>query len=104
MAVGNTSFVLCPMFTWSFGWMRARCPRASPRSSRARLAITSLAFMLVEVPDPVWKTSSTNSRSSRPSATSVAARMITSASRAPRRPSSAFTRAQAALIVPRAWM
>jgi hypothetical protein len=26
-----------------------------PISSSARLAITSLAFMLVEVPDPVWK-------------------------------------------------
>ena len=27
----------------------------------ARLAMTSLAFMLVEVPEPVWKMSSTNS-------------------------------------------
>ena len=29
--------------------------------SRARLAITSLAFMLVEVPPPPWITSTTNS-------------------------------------------
>ena len=39
----------------------------------ARLAMTSLAFMLVEVPDPVWKISTGNSRSSLPSTTSVAA-------------------------------
>jgi hypothetical protein len=35
------------MLTWSLGWA------ASPAS----LAITSLAFMFEEVPEPVWKTS-----------------------------------------------
>ena len=35
------------MFTWSLAWT----------SSPARLAITSLAFMFDEVPEPVWKTS-----------------------------------------------
>ena len=35
------------MFTWSFA-----CT-----SSPARLAMTSLAFMFEEVPEPVWKTS-----------------------------------------------
>ena len=44
-----------------------------PASSIARLAITSLAFMLVEVPEPVWKMSSGNWSSSLPSTTSWAA-------------------------------
>ena len=39
-------------------------------------AITSLVFMFVEVPLPVWKTSSTNWSSSLPSATACAARTI----------------------------
>ena len=39
----------------------------------ARVAITSLAFMFVEVPEPVWKTSTTNWSSNFPSATSRAA-------------------------------
>ena len=46
-ALGNTSLDDWPMFTWSFG-----CA-ASP----ARVAITSLAFMFDDVPEPVWKTS-----------------------------------------------
>ncbi len=104
IAVGKTSLVLWPMFTWSFGWMRALSPRGPPRSSTARFAITSLAFMLVEVPEPVWKTSTTNSPSSRPSATSVAARPIASASSGGRSPRSAFTRAHAALMAPSARM
>ena len=41
-------------------------------------AITSLAFMLLEVPDPVWKTSSGNSPSCRLAATSLAAFAIAS--------------------------
>ena len=46
-ALGKTSLELCPMFTWSFG--------CAP--SPARFAMTSLAFMFDDVPDPVWKTS-----------------------------------------------
>ena len=46
-AEGNTSLEDCPMLTWSLG-----CAPAP-----ARRAMTSLAFMFVEVPDPVWKTS-----------------------------------------------
>src|SRR5436190_1342968 len=90
------------MLTWSFGCTSALSPRRPPRSSTARLAITSFAFMLVEVPEPVWNTSTTNSPSSRPSATSPAARSIASASLASRRPSPALTRAHAALMVPSA--
>ncbi len=46
-AEGNTSLEDWPMLTWSLG--------CAP--SPARLAMTSLAFMFVEVPEPVWKTS-----------------------------------------------
>ena len=44
--------------------------RSPPASSIARLAITSLTFMLLEVPEPVWKTSMGNWSSNFPSATS----------------------------------
>ena len=47
-----------------------RTKRSPPMISMARLAITSLAFMLLEVPEPVWKMSSGNSLSNLPSATS----------------------------------
>src|ERR1017187_9573030 len=40
--------------------------------SPARRAITSLAFMFVEVPEPVWKTSIGNWRSCLPAAISAA--------------------------------
>ncbi len=55
IVVGNMSFVLCPMFTWSLGWIDfLASKRSPPASSIARLAITSFTFMFVEVPDPVW--------------------------------------------------
>ena len=47
----STSLLLWPMLTWSFG-----CTAVPRRRRRAR-AITSLAFMLVLVPEPVWNTS-----------------------------------------------
>ena len=50
------------MFTWSLAWA----------SSPARLAITSLAFMFDEVPEPVWKTSIGNWSSCSPAADLVA--------------------------------
>ena len=46
-AEGNTSFEDWPRLTWSLG--------CTP--SPASVAMTSLAFMLDEVPEPVWKTS-----------------------------------------------
>ena len=52
IAAGMTSLDDWQMFTWSFG-CTVRDPRASPRISTARLAMTSLAFILVEVPEPV---------------------------------------------------
>jgi hypothetical protein len=51
---------------------------AEPASWIARLAMTSLAFMLVCVPEPVWNTTRGNSSSHRPSITSCAARTIRS--------------------------
>ena len=47
--------------------------RRRRRAAIARFAITSLAFMLVCVPEPVWNTTSGNSSSSLPSITSCAA-------------------------------
>ena len=57
------------MLTWSLGWA----------PSPARLAITSLAFMFEEVPEPVWKTSIGNWSSCSPAATASPAAAIRSA-------------------------
>ncbi len=54
-------------------------PTAPSSNSVARPAMTSLALVLVEVPDPVWKMSSGNWSSSRPSRTSSAAAAMASA-------------------------
>ena len=61
IADGMTSLLDCPRFTSSLGCAPASRP------------ITSLAFMLVEVPLPVWKMSTTNSESCLPSMTRLAA-------------------------------
>src|SRR6187549_356243 len=81
------------MLTWSLGWA------ASP----ARLAITSLAFMFEEVPEPVWKTSTGNWSSCSPAATASPASAIADASPSSSSPSSPFARAAAALIWPSQW-
>ena len=57
MALGKTSLLDWEALTWSFGWT------GSPSSRLAREAITSLAFMLLDVPEPVWNTSIGNSAS-----------------------------------------
>ena len=56
MAVGNVSFDDCDMLTSSLGWTGVFDPSTPPASSMARLAMTSLAFMLVWVPLPVCQT------------------------------------------------
>jgi len=61
------------------------------------LAITSLAFMLVEVPAPPWITSTTNSSSSAPERISSQARMIAPAREGSSSPSSRFAVAAACL-------
>ena len=73
IALGKTSLLDCEALTWSLGWT------VSPRSSLASEAITSLVFMLLEVPDPVWKTSIGNSSSCSFAATVAAASAIASA-------------------------
>ena len=57
------------MLTWSLAWA----------PSPASLAITSLAFMFEEVPEPVWKTSTGNWSSCSPAATASPAAAIRSA-------------------------
>src|SRR5690242_16115507 len=89
-ALGNTSLDDWPMLTWSFGWA------PSPASA----AITSLAFMFDDVPDPVWKTSIGNWPSCRPCAISSAAAAMRCARSPSSRPSSAFARAAAPLMRP----
>ena len=78
------------MLTWSLGWA----------PSPARLAITSLAFMFEEVPEPVWKTSIGNWSSCSPAATASPAAAIRSARSASSTPSSPLTRAAAAFSRP----
>ena len=78
------------MLTSSLRWM----------PSPARVAITSLAFMFEDVPEPVWKTSIGNWSSNSPSATRSAAAAIRFALSSSSSPSSALTRAAALLIRP----
>ena len=79
MTVGKASFDDWDRFTSSFGWIGRLPPRPAPASSLARPAMTSLAFMFVWVPEPVWNTTSGNSSSSRPSITSRAAASMSAA-------------------------
>ena len=104
MAVGMTSLEDWPMFTWSLGCTGSREPMTPPSISMARFAMTSLAFMFVEVPEPVWKTSTTNWSSWSPSATSWAAAAMAWARPPSSRSNSWFTRAAASLTRPSARM
>src|SRR5918994_6549731 len=78
------------MLTWSLGWA----------PSPARLAITSLAFMFEEVPEPVWKTSTGNWSSCSPSAIERPASAMRSARSASSPPSAPLASAAAPLIRP----
>ena len=99
-----TSLDDCPRFTWSFGWTGEREPITPPMISMARLDMTSLAFMFVEVPEPVWKMSTTNSESSLPSATSCAAAAMAAEMSESSRPRSAFVCAAASFTLAMARM
>ena len=90
-ALGKVSLLDWPALTWSLG-----CT-SRPLDRWARRATTSLTFMLVDVPEPVWKTSTGNSPSCLPDATSRAAAAMLSARGASMTPSWAFTCAAAAL-------
>ncbi|CAM5463468.1 hypothetical protein SRIMM317S_00325 [Streptomyces rimosus subsp. rimosus] len=89
---GKTSLEDWEALTWSLGWT------SRPSRSVARVASTSLVFMLDDVPEPVWKTSTGKCSSHFPSATSAAASWIARAMSSSTTPSSAFTLAAAALI------
>ena len=67
IADGNTSLDDCEAFTSSFG-----CTGRPSRSRRPGWRCTSFMFMLVEVPEPVWNTSTGNWSSHWPVATSAA--------------------------------
>ena len=66
--------------------------------------MTSLTFMFVEVPDPVWKTSIGNCSSWPPSATSAAARAIRLARAPSSSPSSLLASAAAPLMRASQWI
>ncbi len=102
IAVGKVSLEDWPRLTWSLGWTGDLLPSGAPRISLARFAITSLAFMLVWVPEPVCQTTSGKWSASLPSITSWAARMIGSASLASSTPCSRLTLAAARLTMPSA--
>ena len=100
IAVGKVSFEDWPRLTWSLGCTGALPPRSPPSISLARLAITSLAFMLVWVPEPVCQTTSGNSSVSLPSATSCAARRWPPPSLRSSSPEPPLTLAAASLTMP----
>ncbi len=56
IAVGKVSFDDWLILTSSLGWIGDLLPMTPPTSWIARLAITSLRFMLVCVPEPVCQT------------------------------------------------
>src|SRR5262249_8197993 len=58
IAVGNESFDDWLMLTWSLGCTGFLAPSSPPNSWLARLAMTSLRFMLLWVPEPVCHTTS----------------------------------------------
>ena len=95
MTVGKLSLDDWPRLTWSLGWTGALPPLLPVNSSFARPAMTSLAFMLVWVPEPVCQTTSGNSSSNLPSATSSAARAMTSTKSAGISPRDLLARAAA---------
>ena len=102
MAVGKVSLEDWPRLTWSLGCTGVLVPICPPASSMARLEMTSLAFMLDWVPEPVWNTTSGNSSSSLPQMTSSPALAIRSAMSWGSSPSSALARAADFFSTPRA--
>ena len=102
IAVGKVSLDDWLWLTSSLGWIGAFDPTTPSASWIARFAITSLAFMLVCVPEPVWNTTSGNSPSSFPSITSCAARTIRSTFPRGNWPSAPLARAAHFLRRPRA--
>ena len=76
IAVGKLSLEDWPLLTWSFGWTGFLEPFSPPSISIARFEMTSFAFMLVWVPEPVCQTTSGKWSIRVPSITSSAASTI----------------------------
>jgi hypothetical protein len=102
MTVGKVSLDDWPMLQWSLGWTGSLPPRAPVRISLARPAITSLAFMLLWVPEPVCQTTRGKWSISSPAATSSAAWQIAAPSVSSSTPSFMLVRAAASFCTPRA--
>src|SRR3954449_7778203 len=93
-ALGKTSLDDWPKFTWSLG-----CALPSVSAE-----MTSLVFMLDDVPEPVWKTSIGNCLSCSPAAMASPAAAICRARSLSMLPSSALTRAAVPLMRPSQWI
>ena len=102
MAVGKVSLDDWLMLTWSLGWTGFLEPICPPSISMARLEMTSLAFMLDCVPEPVCQTTSGKWSSSLPSKTSSAAAVMTAPMPLSSLPSDMLTSAAARLTRPSA--
>ena len=94
----------CEQLTWSWGLQNLYSPFRWPISSRARFAITSFAFMFVEVPAPPWKTSRRNSSWSFPSMSSWQAPSIPFRISGENCPQSTLARAAASFTIANALM
>jgi len=94
--------LLWERFTWSLAWTGSLEPIVPPAISIARFEMTSLAFMLLWVPDPVCQMRRGKCASRAPEITSSAALSINAAMSGVRSPSSAFVLAAAFLTMPRA--
>ena len=90
-----------PMFTWSLGCTGALLPTSPPSVWMARLEMTSFTFMLVCVPEPVWKVTSGKWSSSLPAITSSAAVLMAEATDESKRPYFSFTDAAHFLRMPK---
>ncbi|MNR40924.1 hypothetical protein D3C85_1592590 [compost metagenome] len=77
-------------------------PFCLPMASRAMLAITSLAFMLVEVPAPPWIMSTTNCSWKSPRIRRAQASLMAACFSASRWPSCLLASAAACLTMARA--
>ena len=104
MAVGKVSLLDWARLTWSFGWTGVLLPTVPPEISIARLAMTSLAFMLVWVPEPVCQILSGKCSSKEPEMTSSQAEAISEPMFWSIWPSSTLVSHAACLRIPKARM
>ena len=103
MAVGKVSLDDCEALTSSLGCNTFFASVSFPPwSTWARLAITSLTFMLLCVPEPVCQTTNGNWSSSLPARISSHTRPMSSAFSADRAPRSTLVRAAAFLRMAKA--